>query len=198
MIAFLKGNLQEIDDEGIILDVGGVGYRVFLSKRALSVLPPLGNPIEIRIHTVVREDALNLFGFLSPDEETVFKKLLSVSGIGPKVGLGILSHLAAHEIAEAIYQENLIKLTSIPGIGKKTAERMIVELKDKMLAVAKLGSHESTRSSEQNTHWQEAISAFTNLGYSRTEAEKVLASIEGAKHLSLPKLVKEGLKRLSY
>lgn len=197
MIAYLEGQLLEIGGDYVIVSTGGVGYLVHVSKSTLRDLPAPGETLQLRIVTVVREDSFNLYGFRSPLEKEIFGKLLQVSGIGPKVALTILSGLPPREFAEAIGKEDLIRLTAIPGIGKKTAERLVLELKDKMLGLGAAAGDERPAVRSAFTPAEEAVSALTNLGYSRQEATRALESIARASELPLEVLVREGLKALS-
>ncbi len=198
MIAYLQGQLHETGPDYVILLAGGVGYQVYLSKTALAKLPPPGSDIQLNIHTVVREDSLSLYGFHHIPEKELFLKLLQVSGVGPKLALTIISGLPAEELADAIKKEDLIRLTAIPGIGKKTAERLIVELKDKIFGLFAKPSQDSRGSaiSPPASISEEAVSALMNLGYTRQEAQSALKSIPKSNELPLEVLVREGLKAL--
>jgi len=132
MIARLWGRLRERGSEDLVVDVGGVGYHVYVSTQTLAVLPAEGAEVDLFTVTHVREDALQLFGFADPGERALFQLLQTVSGIGPRLALNILSGMAAAELREAIRRRDLVRLTRIPGVGKKTAERMSVELADKL------------------------------------------------------------------
>jgi len=199
MIAYLQGTLLEVGVDYAIVLTGGVGYLVHLAKSTLMQLPLPGASIELTIHTVVREDNLSLYGFRRASEKDLFLKLIQVSNVGPKLALTIMSGLPVEDLASAIRSEDLVRLTAIPGIGKKTAERLIVELKDKVLAwLAKGGTDPLPGSlAAPASISEEAISAWVNLGYSRQEAQQALKSIPGASDLPLEKLVREGLKALS-
>lgn len=197
MIAYLQGILQEIGPDYAVVLTGGVGYQVFLSKNALLALPEAGSPIELKIHTVVREDSFSLYGFRRASEKELFLKLIQVSNVGPKLALTIMSGLPVEDLAEAIRGEDLVRLTAIPGIGKKTAERLIVELKDKVLVWLARGGIDTAEISGPVSVSEEAISALMNLGYSRQEALKGLKGIPQGKELPLEALVREGLKALS-
>src|SRR3989338_1323658 len=131
MIAFLQGKLTEASANRAVVDVGGVGYEVTLSNMSFQILPKMGENVRLLIHQHVREDTLALYGFLTNDERDLFKLLLGVSGIGPKVAINILSGITAGDFYQAVRDEDLVRLSSIPGIGKKTAERIILELKEK-------------------------------------------------------------------
>jgi len=198
MIAYLQGSLEEIGPDYAVLVTGGVGYQVFLAKNTLLALPALGAKLELKIHTVVREDNISLYGFRRASEKELFLKLIQVSNVGPKLALTIMSGLPVEDLAAAIRGEDLVRLTAIPGIGKKTAERLIVELKDKVLTwLAKGGEAAAPALAAPISLSEEAISALVNLGYTRQEAQQALKSIPGAGELPLEKLVREGLKALS-
>jgi len=199
MIAFLQGTLLEVGSDYLVILAGAVGYQVFVSKLTLNDLHELGSEISLKIHTVVREDSLSLYGFKSLQERELFLKLLQVSGIGPKLALTIISGLPVTELADAILKEDLVRLTAVPGIGKKTAERLILELKDKILGLTSrsLPGSDLGPLASPATPSEEAISALVNLGYTRQEAQKALKSIPQAKEMSLEVLVREGLKALS-
>lgn len=199
MIAYLEGQLHELGTDYLILLTAGVGYQVYASKPTLQQVPPLGSKMALQIHTVVREDSFNLYGFRSLYEKELFLKLLQVSGVGPKLALTILSGLPVEDFAEAIGKEDLIRLTAIPGIGKKTAERLILELKDKMLGFLQGPEKEGHRDplSLPASVAEEAISALVNLGYTRQEAQKALKAVPKSSEMPLEVLVREGLKALS-
>jgi Holliday junction DNA helicase, RuvA subunit len=199
MIAYLEGQLHEVGQDSIVLLVGGVGYLLHVSKPTLQQLPALGAKVSLQVHTVVREDSFSLYGFRRSHERELFLKLLQVSGIGPKVALTILSGLDVHDFAEAIGREDLVRLTAIPGIGKKTAERLILELKDKMIGFLAQASREDPQyvPAPLSTVAEEAISALVNLGYTRQEAQKALQSLPKNSELPLEVLLREGLKALS-
>jgi len=199
LIVYLEGNLHRIQEDSIVLLTQGVGYQIHLSKPALDRLPTLGSKLTLHIHSVIREDSHQLFGFQSEVEKTLFLKLIQVSSIGPKMALNILSGLPAPELAHAIHHEDLVRITAIPGIGKKTAERLIVDLKDKILGL--LGPTSSALSSEipgaPSSLMDEALSALTNLGYSPQEAQKALRTLPPDEKWTLETLLREGLKALS-
>src|SRR5438067_11219310 len=136
MIAFLRGTLLEKHPNQVIVDTGGVGYDVQIPVSTFSKLPDVGSEVKLRIYTHVREDALLLFGFATPDEKTIFEKLISISGIGPKLAITVLSGLATSDLIAAIRTGAVQTLVRIPGVGKKTAERMVLELKEKLDMVA--------------------------------------------------------------
>ncbi len=174
MIAHLRGKLLAKHPNQAIVETGGVGYDVTISVPTFSELPGIGGDVALHIHTHVREDALALYGFLRSAEKTLFEKLITVSGIGPKLAITILSGMAADEMVNAIRGNDIARLTRIPGIGKKTAERMVLELRDK-LPVEK--PERSRPIPALSAVEEDVLSALVNLGYQRAAAEKVLASI---------------------
>ncbi len=195
MIARLSGTLVDVHPDHVVLDVGGVGYGVAIPLGTFTALPPAGEKATLFIHTHVREDAIQLFGFVSKQEKLVFETLLSVSGIGPKVGLAILSGLPLPELVGAIAAQNARVLSSIPGVGKKLAERLGVELKEKMAA---FGFGEAPSKPPKSTVTDDAITALKNLGYKAAQAEA--AVMAAARHVSpsdLNILLKSALKSLA-
>lgn len=172
MIAHLRGKLIAKHPNQAIVDAGGVGYDVTISIPTFSELPALTTEVSFFIHTHVREDALALFGFLRAQEKQLFEKLLSVSGIGPKLAITILSGMAADTMVAAIKGNNVASLTRIPGIGKKTAERMVLELRDKLDAFGVAPETVAASPVEEDV-----ISALVNLGYQRAIAERALAKL---------------------
>ena len=174
MIAHLRGKLLVKHPNQVILDVCGVGYDVTISVPTFSDLPGAGNEVALHIHTHVREDAIALYGFLRTAEKTLFEKLLTVSGIGPKLAITILSGMSADAMVNAIRSGDIVRLTKIPGIGKKTAERMVLELRDKLAATTTTPEAAVPVLSPAE---EDVISALVNLGYQRIAAEKALANI---------------------
>lgn len=195
MIAFLRGRLE---DKGIgyaDLDVNGVGYRVSMSNSSLAVMPAKGGPVFIYTYTYVREDSLQLFGFASAGERGLFEKLITVSGIGPKVALAILSAFDVDSLKQAIVNEDIALITSIPGIGKKNAQRLILELKEK-LASPEIGLIPAV-SAKDRSAYEEARSALLSLGYSPAEANKSLEGFAAdGDGVIVESLVKHALKNL--
>jgi Holliday junction DNA helicase RuvA len=171
MIAHLRGKLLAKHPNQAIVETGGVGYDVTISVPTFSDLPAQGSEVALHIHTHVREDQLALYGFMRPAEKTLFEKLLTVSGIGPKLAITILSGMAADEMTGAIRGNDVAKLTRIPGIGKKTAERMVLELRDKLPKT----DVETTAPATMSAVEEDVLSALMNLGYQRPMAEKALA-----------------------
>jgi holliday junction DNA helicase RuvA len=173
MIAHLRGKLLAKHPNQAIVETGGVGYDVTISVPTFSEMPGVGGEVAFHIHTHVREDIIALYGFLRSAEKTLFEKLITVSGIGPKLAITILSGMAADEMVNAIRGNDIARLTRIPGIGKKTAERMVLELRDK-LPMEKAG--EVTTAPALTLVEEDVLSALVNLGYQRAAAEKALGS----------------------
>jgi Holliday junction DNA helicase RuvA len=179
MIALLRGVLLEKHPNQAIVETGGVGYDVSIPVSTFTKLPGPGDPVLLRIHTHVREDALSLYGFITQDEKALFEKLISVSGIGPTLAIKILSGLAAPDLILSIRRGEVEKLVKIPGIGKKTAERMVLELRDKMPAIT--GDEPSAAPTESfSPVEQDVLSALLNLGCARPQAEGAVRKAKGA------------------
>jgi len=195
MIAHLRGKLLAKHPNQAIVETGGVGYDVVITVPTFSDLPGLGNEVALNIHTHVREDQIALYGFLRPTEKVLFEKLITVSGIGPKLAITILSGMAAEEMVASIRGNDIARLTRIPGIGKKTAERMVLELRDKLPAQ---GTEAVTPISSLSAVEEDVLSALMNLGYQRPAAEKALASLGiGTQTGSFDSMFREALARLS-
>ncbi|HKW18692.1 MAG TPA: Holliday junction branch migration protein RuvA [Terriglobales bacterium] len=175
MIAYLRGKLIARHPNQVIVETTGVGYEVTISVPTFSELPPLGSEVALHIHTHVREDLIALYGFLHPEEKQLFEKLITVSGIGPKLAITILSGMAAEEMTGAIRSNDVARLTKIPGIGRKTAERMVLELRDKLPPA---GIDQVQVIPALSAVQEDVLSALVNLGYQRAMAEKALSSIE--------------------
>jgi len=173
MIAHLRGKLLSKHPNQVIVETGGVGYEVNISVPTFSALPALGADVALHIHTHVREDVLSLYGFAQAAEKLLFEKLMTVSGIGAKLAITILSGMAADEMAGAIRGNDIARLTKIPGIGRKTAERMVLELRDKLPPTAAAPVAESPLLSTVD---EDVLSALTNLGYQKPLAEKAVAA----------------------
>jgi Holliday junction DNA helicase RuvA len=174
MIAHLRGKLLTKHPNQAIVETGGVGYDLTITVSTFSDLPMEGEEVALHVHTHVREDMLALYGFLRPAEKTLFEKLITVSGIGPKLAITILSGMAADEMVNAIRGNDLARLTRIPGIGRKTAERMVLELRDKLPAP---GVTTEQAIPVKTGVEEDVLSALTNLGYQRANAEKALAVV---------------------
>jgi holliday junction DNA helicase RuvA len=173
MIAHLRGKLLVKHPNQAVVETAGVGYDVTISVPTFSDLPAVGTEVALHIHTHVREDIIALYGFLRPSEKLLFEKLITVSGIGPKLAITILSGMAADEMVGAIRGNDVARLTRIPGIGKKTAERMVLELRDKL---PEAGTVAAQAVPAMNATKEDVLSALVNLGYQRPAAEKALAS----------------------
>lgn len=196
MIAHLRGTLLSKRPGQAIVETNGVGYDIAISVPTFSALPAAGSNVALHIHTHVREDTLQLFGFMHPAEKQLFEKLITVSGIGPKLAMTILSGMPADEMAGAIRGNDVARLTRIPGIGKKTAERMVLELRDKLPAAAAPGEPPVTAASPIE---EDVLSALANLGYQRAAAENALRAVKrnGNTELSFDQLFRESLNALS-
>ncbi len=201
MIAHISGKLIQKQPNSIIVDVGGVGYELNVPLSTFYELGEIGTNVSLRVHTHVREDALQLFGFRTEAEKKLFLLLNSVSGIGPKLAITVLSGLSAEELIQAIRAGNLTKLTGIPGVGKKTAERMLVELKDKVAAILPPGLEDSTTSVLAHTGdamREDVISALVNLGYPRAQAEKAVnATLKQTPDARFEAVLKSALRSLA-
>ena len=202
MIAHLSGTLLSKQATSVIVDVSGVGYEVSIPLSTFYDLEDTGSKVQLRIYTHVKEDALQLYGFKTARERELFINFISVSGIGPKLGIALLSGMSADELIASIKSNNLARLTLIPGVGKKTAERLILELREKMAALstaqleeetpqqaAELGSADNVRS--------EALSGLMNLGYQRSAAEKAIDSaLSDGGDISVESVLKRSLRKL--
>ena len=204
MIAHLSGTLLAKHATSVIVDVGGVGYEVTIPVTTFYDLGEAGEPVRLRIHTHVREDALQLFGFRTERERELFTLLISVSGIGPKSAVAMLSGMSADEIVTAIRQNNYARLTSIPGVGRKTAERLVIELRDKMAALSSPALDEQiaaggpTAAQSEDALREDTLAALLQLGFPKPAAEKAItnAAQEGG-DLSVETLLRRSLRQLS-
>jgi len=198
VIAQISGKLAQKQPGEVIIDVSGVGYLVFIPLNVFYHLPDIGAPMSLQIHTHVREDALQLFGFRDRAEKQVFLLLMGVSGIGPKLALNILSGIPADELARALRDGNQVRLVSIPGVGKKLAERMIVELKDKFATFTPAIMDSATIAEASSQKMQDAVSALINLGYKKPEIEKTVRDVLKNDQLSLEDVLRETLRRMGH
>ncbi len=190
MIAYLRGRLLYREPTYVVLDIGGVGYGVHIPLSTFYRLPAEGEEVELLIHTHLQNDALALYGFLTPKERDLFELMLTVRGIGPRVALTLLSGLAAEELEEALLEGDTERLVRVPGVGKKTAERMIFELRDRIASGVK-------DRPPSVPHFEDALSALVHLGYPKTSAKKVLVAVIREKGiLPLEELLKEALRSL--
>ena len=191
MIYRLRGILVEKDTEGVVVDAGGVGYRASASLATLRALPSLGEECVIHTRMVVREDAMLLFGFATREERMAFDSLTAVSKVGPKLALAVLSSMSPPEVAEAVARGDVQKLASVPGLGRKTAERLVLELKGKSLVAF---GPEPTVASGGGGPYMEAREALAGLGYSLEEAEKALNDVPPQE--TAERYIKEALRRI--
>lgn len=176
MFALLSGKMVHKATDGLIVDIGGVGYQVLVPLSTYYELGEEGSDVTLRIHTVVREDSITLYGFLTEEEKAIFTRLIQVSGIGPRTGIGMLSGLSAAEFVGAVRRSDVKKISGVPGIGKKTAERVILELKDKVESLSIAG--EGGRIVQEASPLQnDVISALVNLGYQKNRVEKTVSEI---------------------
>lgn len=198
MIALLTGRIAYKTPDHLIVDVNGVGYRVMIPFSTYYELPEEGE-VSLHIHTSVREDAIQLYGFRTRTEKSFFQLLISVSGIGPKLARDILSNIQPPQLAAALMQGDLHKLSAIPGIGKKTAERLVVELRDKAAKLdtgSVVASDVVGRTLPEATVLDDVTSALLNLGYKDVQVKKALAGIDAAVDSSVEDLLKQALKIL--
>ena len=205
MIAHLSGTLLAKQANTVILDVGGVGYEVTIPLSTFYDLEEAGATIALRIYTYVREDALQLYGFKTARERELFLRLISVSGIGPKLGITMLSGMSADEIIASIRTNNLARLTSIPGVGRKTAERLVLDLRDKIAALSSPALEEefgaqtgATAPSTADAIRDDALSALVNLEYPKAAAEKAVSTaIAEGGDLSVELILRRALRLLA-
>lgn len=197
MIAWLQGTIIEKQPPLIVLNVNGVGYELEAPMTVFYELPNESEQATLHIHMVVREDAQLLYAFSTSRQRNMFRSLLKVNGIGPKVGLGILSTLSAEEFLNCIMQEDINQLSKVPGIGKKTAQRLVVEMKDKLeKESSELGVSLSDIQTQKPDAAQDAISALVSLGYKPGDASKVVRAL-AADELSSEELIRQALRSLS-
>lgn len=202
MIAFLSGRLIEKSANSVIVDVGGVGYEVAIPLSTFYEIGEVGETVELRIYTNVREDAIQLFGFKTQREKDLYLKLISVQGVGAKSGITMLSGMSADEIVSALRTENLAKLTSIPGVGRKTAERLVIELRDKVVELSAGVPAEASMAAAAGVGsegvYDDALSALVNLGYQKNAAEKALQRVrQDGVEANVQKLLRAALQRLA-
>jgi len=194
VIARLSGTAAEKGAEHMVVDVHGVGYLVHLSAATSAALPGEGNPVTVRVYTHVREDAITLYGFASEDEESVFRALIDVKGVGPRAGQNILGGIEPRDLAQAIAQGDVVRLTKVPGVGKKTAERLVVELKEKLAVLARAAGPAPRAGGGLLDQLQQAL---LNLGYKPVQADAAVEALRGElEGKKLDELLREALKRL--
>lgn len=199
MISYIKGTLERRAESYIIIETGGIGYQIFVSPATLAKLPQTGEVVKVFTYFSVKEDGISLYGFATMEEQEMFHKLLTVSGVGPKGALGFLSQLTPQEIILAIISEDVKTLSKAPGVGRKTAQRVILELKDKFKTEDALSMGEELQGAAETSVGGdakfEAIDAMTALGYSRSEAAKAVNAV-AAEGLSTEDILKAALKKM--
>ncbi len=197
MFAYIKGSLEQKTSNFIVIDVSGIGYRIFMPSKAIESLGELGEKVKVYTYYYVREDNISLYGFNSNEELRMFELLISVSGIGAKSAIAMLSEISPSSFALAVISDDVSKLVKIPGIGKKTAARIVLELKDKLKTEKAIEQTEEISCAIEDSNKDcEAIAALQVLGYTRKEIEKVLEKID-IKNLELEEIIKQALKYLS-
>lgn len=198
MIAYLRGRITDKQPNRVVIDVNGVGYDVFVPLSTFYGLGDQGTETALRIHTHVREDALSLYGFSTSLELVLFERLIGISGIGPKVALAVLSGIEPHELLRAIEQGDVDRLTRIPGVGKKTAERMVVELKDRLPRLRPETVVAGGGSSAASLVRDDVLSALVNLGYHRPLSEKAVdAAVKATPDGTFERTLKHALRELA-
>lgn len=198
MFAYIKGSLEVKTRGYVVIDVNGVGYKIFMSETAIEKIGEIGETVKVHTYLRVREDDMSLYGFNTNEELRMFELLLSVSGIGAKSAIAILSNITPSSFALAIITNDVSKIKALPGIGPKTAQRIILELKDKIKTEEAIATQENIQvktSIEDNENINEAISALQVLGYSKKEIEKSLEKLD-KENLSVEEIIKLGLKNL--
>ncbi len=202
MYSYIRGPLAEVEIDHIVIDVYGVGYTIYIPTNCMDYLPGIGEECKIHTYLYVREDAMILYGFLTKDDLDLFKQLITVSGIGPKGALGILSALSADDLRFAILAGDSKAIAKAPGIGAKTAQRVILELKDKMSledAFEKKLDHEKVMvASSNNQVKNDAVLALTALGYSSSESLKAVSKVEITEDMDVEAVLKLALKHMSF
>jgi Holliday junction DNA helicase RuvA len=198
MIALIRGQLVEKRPGSVIIETQGIGYQVFVSVNTLYDLPEMAEMVHLHIHTHVREDLLQLFGFSTLLEKEIFQILIGVSGIGPKLALNILSGIAPDELLVSLQSENLNRLMAIPGVGRKTAERLVFDLKEKVREIALRGESVPEKKKPKDQMAEDVISALVNLGYKKNQAERVVEQVwQQQPGASLEEILRESLRALA-
>lgn len=202
MIAFLKGIVEDRTENSVVLDVHGVGYEVLVPGQTLDRLSGTGQELKLYTYLQVREDAVVLFGFLTKEDLQMFRMLISVNGVGPKAGLSILSALGADELRFAVLADDAKKIAKTPGIGAKTAQKIILELKDKMdlqeILERRLDAEPVLAPAADKGKLQDAVEALTALGYGSTEALKAVRAVKGGEEMDVEQLLKEALRHMAF
>lgn len=199
MIAYIKGKLAGVYDEKIVVDAGGIGYLIFMSNASISLLPSKGEEIKIHTYLNVKEDAMQLFGFLTRDDLDMFQQIIGVSGIGPKGGMSILSVLSPDELRFAVVAGDIKGINAAPGIGKKTAEKLIIELRDKIKLEDALTFQEKEEASTDiipDDITTQAVLALVSLGYGNTEALRAVRQVSPKEDDTIENILKQALKLL--
>ncbi len=206
MYAYIKGTIEELTEDAVVVEAGGIGYNIKISTATAGLLPGAGNEVKIYTYTLVREDAFSLFGFLTRDDLEIFKKLIAVNGIGPKGGLAILSVMSADDLRFAVMAGDAKAIAKAPGIGAKTAERVILELRDKISLEDTLkglgepadasGSAAAGAQGGDNLMKREAIEALVALGYSASDATAAVKKIEITENATSETILKLALKHM--
>ena len=197
MYAYIKGTLEEKSTDSIVVETAGIGYKIYVSEHTMSKLGEIGEKVKIYTHYHVREDNISLYGFMSNEELKMFELLLQVSGIGAKTAIAMLSNITPSKFALAIISNDLKTLTKIPGIGNKSAQRMVLELKDKLKTQTAIeDDEEETTPNDNSESINEAGQALQILGYNKSEISKVFDNFD-THNLSTEDLIKEALKRLA-
>ncbi len=202
MISMIRGELIAIENEKVIIDVNGIGFGIFMPQQSMSLLPSIGSEVRLHTYLSVREDAMQLFGFLTADDLYVFKLVIGVSGIGPKGGLSILSELSPDELRFAVMAGDSKAISKAPGIGKKTAEKLIIELKDKLSiedVLTRNSAEVTAPDNHQNQEVQsEAVQALVALGYGSAEALKAVKKVETGEDDTVEDILKQALKYIMF
>ena len=201
MYAYVKGIVADIEADNCVIDVNDIGYNVQISGQTAAKLPGIGERVKLYTYTNVKEDALQLFGFLTKADLDMFKKCITVNGIGPKGALALLSVLDADELRYAIISQDVKAISKAPGIGKRTAERLVLELKDKLsiddaMINREIADYQGGASIVDNPQKQEAVEALVSLGYGQTESLKAVNAVEGAENMDAGALLKAALKKM--
>lgn len=199
MISYIRGTLVDCEEDKVIVDVGGVGYGIYMAGSAMGMLPPAGSEVKLHTYLSVKEDAMKLYGFFTRDDLRVFKLLIGVNGIGPKGGLGVLSVLSPDDLRFAVLSNDVKAICAAPGIGKKTAEKLILELKDKLHLEDVLEHLEEAPvsgvpSGGQGEIQSEAVQALVALGYGSTEALRAVKQVEMQADTDVEAVLKQALK----
>ena len=203
MVSYIRGELIAIEVEKVIIEVNGMGFGVFMPAQSMNFLPSIGEEVKLHTYMNVREDAIQLFGFLTKDDLKIFKLLIGVSGIGPKGGLSILSQLSPDDLRFAVMANDAKAIAKAPGIGKKTAEKLIIELKDKLNIEDVLNKHDenetiATMHNTSNEIQAEAVQALVALGYGNSESMKAVKKVQWNENMTVEEVLKQALKNMMF